>query len=144
MTRRCILLVEDDEDDIVMVTKALAKGDLDGSLRIARSGEEAIRLLHEGELEPDEVVQLVMLDLGLPGRTGFEVLAAIRAHPLTRTLPVVVLTGSSAPEDVKQAYEAGANSYIEKPVGYERFRTVLIQTALYWIGINRPTADESS
>jgi two-component system response regulator len=75
---------------------------------------------------------LVLLDLGLPGISGFEVLRSIRQRPETRRIPVVILTCSSRPGDVADGYELGANSFIRKPEGYDEFKALVGQLERYW------------
>ena len=91
----------------------------------------------------DEPVQadlpsIVLLDLNLPRVDGREVLQAIREHPATRSLPVVVLTTSAEPFDVEASYALGVNSYIQKPVDFERFVWAVKQVGLYWLVLNHP------
>ena len=97
----------------------------------AAGGAEGLALAPA--LRPD----LLLLDLNLPKVNGREVLQAIRAHHATRSLPVVVLTTSAEPFDVDAVYELGANSYIQKPVEFERFVEAVRQIGLYWLSLNQ-------
>jgi len=135
-----LLLVEDNPDDEVILLRALGKHPLARDLAIARSGEQALDyLLGEGPYAGGAAPMLpalVLLDLRLPGIDGLEVLRRIRGHPRTRLLPVVVLTSSVEPEDVVRCYEAGANSYIRKPVDFARYAEMTRVLELYWLTIN--------
>ena len=87
---------------------------------------------------PDDLPSIVLLDLNLPKVDGREVLQAIRASDKTRSLPVVVLTTSTEPFDVEASYALGVNSYIQKPVDFERFVWAVQQVGLYWLVLNHP------
>ena len=132
-----ILLVEDNPADVKITQRALRDSSFPVELRVVRDGEEAVDyLLRQGTYaqrdnwrSPD----LILLDLNLPRLTGREVLQRIRATPALRTVPVVVLTTSRRLEDVQQMYEAGANTYIEKPQDFTRFVQVLQTIQSYWL-----------
>src|SRR2546423_4602150 len=120
-----ILLVEDREDDVLLVRRALARGFLDNPMHVVRSGEEAISYLQgEGKYSnraeyplPD----LVLLDLKMPGMDGFGVLEWIRAQEGLRGMRVVVLTSSEQMRDVNRAYQLGANSFLVKPTDFDDY-----------------------
>ncbi len=133
-----ILLVEDNPDDAELTRIAFADSGGDYRLRVVGDGAEAVAYLQR--CPPAELPALVLLDLNLPKLDGREVLQAIRAHPATSKLPVVVLTTSAEPFDVDQVYALGANSYIQKPVDFERFVEVVRQIGLYWLALNQPPA----
>ena len=107
-----VLLVEDDPGDVVMTQEAFVDGGLNGTLHVTRDGIEAMEFLRNAE-EPRP--DLVLLDLNLPRMAGHEVLAAIRADDALTQLPVVVLTTSSAQDDVERSYRLHANAYVTKP-----------------------------
>ena len=117
-----ILVVEDREDDILLMRKAFQKASLTNPIHIVRDGEEAIAyLIGEGKYaNRDEfpLPVLVLLDLKLPRRDGFEVLSWIRRQPGLRSLPVVVLTSSNEMRDVNRAYQLGANSFFVKELDF--------------------------
>jgi two-component system response regulator len=127
-----LLLVEDNPDDERLTRRALKKGNLSNEILLARNGEEALNLLFSLSILP----AVVMLDLKLPKIGGLEVLRQIRAHERTQRLPVVVLTSSSEDRDVVESYNLGANSYVRKPVEFERFTEAVRQLGLYWALIN--------
>jgi CheY-like chemotaxis protein len=114
-----ILLVEDDPNDVLLMQRAFEKARLANPLRIVRDGEEAIDYLAgEGiysDREKYPIPLLVLLDLKMPKRSGFEVLAWLRSQEYLSSLPVVVLTSSEEVPDVAKAYRLGANSYLVKP-----------------------------
>ncbi|MFS8137782.1 MAG: response regulator [Thermomonas sp.] len=137
-----ILLVEDNPDDVELTRIAFAEAGSEHVIRVVSDGAEAVdyllgRGVHAGR-DLSEQPALVLLDLNLPKLNGREVLQAIRESPETRTLPVVVLTTSAEPLDVGSVYELGANSYIQKPVEFERFVDVVRQIGLYWLVLNQP------
>ena len=131
-----ILLVEDNPDDAELTRIAFAEAGGEYDLRVVADGAAAVAYLQR--CTPAELPALVLLDLNLPRLDGHEVLQAIRADETTRCLPVVVLTTSIEPSDVDRAYALGANSYIQKPVEFDRFVEVVRQVGRYWLGINLP------
>jgi two-component system, response regulator len=130
-----IVLVEDNPQDAELAMRALRSSGAAPRLRWVRDGAEAMELLvgTDGDLP-----RLVLLDLKIPKLDGHEVLAQLRRDARTRLLPVVILSSSGEWRDIRRAYEAGANSYVVKPVGYERFRDTLAALGDYWLGINQP------
>jgi two-component system response regulator len=130
-----ILLVEDNPDDAELTRIAFAQTGGGHRLRVVGDGAEAVSYLLG--CSADELPALILLDLNLPKLDGREVLQAIRAAPTTRKLPVVVLTTSAEPFDVDQVYALGANSYIQKPVDFQRFVEVVRQIGLYWLALNQ-------
>jgi two-component system response regulator len=132
-----ILLVEDNEDDIVLTRRALARNKIRNPIVIARDGAEALELLlgtNGNGVKP----AVVLLDLHLPKVDGLSVLKALRADPRTKLTPVVVLTSSKAEQDVLAGYELHANSYIRKPVDFDQFAEAVRQIGLYWLLLNEP------
>jgi hypothetical protein len=104
---------------------------------VARDGEEALGYVDRWETgEPLPVV--VLLDLKLPKVPGLDVLRGLKAHPQFRSVPVVVLTSSSEDHDVEAAYALGANSYIVKPVNFDKFMEVAERIEVYWTVLNKP------
>lgn len=140
MTVSDILLVEDNPDDVELTRLAFVEAGQPHRLHVVSDGAEAVDYLlargRHAERDPAALPALVLLDLNLPRLDGHEVLQAIRADATTRCLPVVVLTTSIEPSDVERAYARGANSYIQKPVEFDRFVDVVRQVGRYWLGIN--------
>ncbi len=136
-----ILLVEDNPDDAELTLRALQKSHVANEVVIARDGEEALVKLF-GKSDENQTLrlpvlpQLVLLDLKLPKLDGLEVLNRIRSNERTKLLPVVILTSSSEEEDILASYLHGANSYVRKPVDYQRFNEAVVQLGLYWLLIN--------
>ena len=132
-----ILLVEDNPMDLDLTLRAFARRKLTNTISIARDGQEALDFIAAWETgTPVPVV--ILLDINLPKVDGLEVLRQLRAHPRFGTIPVVMLTTSAEHEDVKTAYELGANSYIVKPVDFDKFLVVAEQIDLYWMVFNQP------
>ncbi len=130
-----ILLVEDNPDDIVLTLRALQKSNVVNEVITARDGEEALALLlGEDRINP----ALVLLDLKLPKVDGMEVLRRLRADERAGLVPVVILTSSKEEGDLVQGYRNGANSYIRKPVDFEKFVDAVRQLGLYWLILNEP------
>lgn len=136
---RPILLVEDNPMDVDLTVRALKRHRVPNPVEVARDGEEALAWLPRWEAgEPPPAA--ILLDLKLPKVDGLDVLRQLKAHPTLRTIPVVVLTTSSEDGDVQAAYQLGANSYIVKPVDFEKFVEVAAQIDIYWSVLNRPPA----
>lgn len=134
---RPILLVEDNPMDLDLTLRAFARRGLANSIEVARDGQEALDWIPRWEGgEPLPLV--VLLDLKLPRVSGLEVLRQFRVHPVSQDLPVVVLTSSSEDRDIETAYRHHANSYIVKPVNFEKFMEVAAQIELYWCLLNHP------
>lgn len=128
-----ILLVEDNPDDEELTRMALRDGRVVNEMDVVRDGASALAYL----LDPERrLPQLVLLDLRLPKVSGLEVLERIRSEKRTRLVPVVVLTSSSEEEDVIASYRLGANSYVRKPVEFQRFVEAVQQLGLYWLLLN--------
>ena len=131
-----ILLVEDNPMDIDLTKKAFVRRNLTNPIEVARDGEEALEWIKRwegGEPQP----AMILLDLKLPRVDGLEVLRQLKAHTQFRTIPVVVLTTSEEDIDVESAYQIGANSYIVKPVDFDKFMQVAEQVKLYWTVLNK-------
>lgn len=132
-----ILLVEDNPLDLDLTLRAFARQKITNPILIARDGEEALAFMHKWDAG-DALPVVILLDLKLPKVSGLEVLEIVKAHPIYKTIPIVVLTTSDESSDMKTAYTLGANSYIVKPVDFEKFMEVAINIELYWTVINNP------
>jgi len=129
-----ILLVEDNEGDIVLTSEALSSGKVANKIRVARDGEEALRLLGEGVLN-NTLPDLILLDINLPKIDGKELLRIIKSDDNLRRIPVVMLTTSSHEKDIIEAYNENANCYITKPVDYDKFIALVKVIENFWINI---------
>jgi CheY-like chemotaxis protein len=136
-----ILLVEDNEDDIVLEQEALAEARLVNLMHVVHDGEEAMAYLRrQGAYRNARTPGLVLLDINMPKKNGFEVLNEIKADPALSHIPVVMLTTSESEADVVKSYARGACSYITKPMDFDKFRDVIKQFALYWALVARVPA----
>lgn len=146
MMHKEILLVEDNPDDVELTRIAFTQAKIANKLVVARDGAEALDYLFargaHADRDPTHLPSIVLLDLNLPKVDGREVLQAIRANELTRSVPVVVLTTSVEPFDVEASYALGVNSYIQKPVDFEHFVWAVQQVGLYWLVLNHPREGE--
>jgi CheY-like chemotaxis protein len=137
-----ILLVEDNPGDVRLTREVLKEGRIHNTLNVANDGVEALDFLHRRGAYADTKPQdLILLDLNLPKMNGREVLAAIKKDPDLKHIPVVVLTTSSAEEDVLSAYDLHANCYITKPVDLDQFVKVVQSIEDFWLSIVRLPGD---
>ena len=137
-----ILIVEDTPEDLELALRALRKANLTNRIQIARDGAEAMEFIFaEGKYSGRKIEdgpKVVLLDLKLPKIDGMEVLRRIKSDPRTKTIPVVVLTSSKEQKDVVESYQLGVNSYIVKPVNFERFAAAVQDLGMYWLLLNQP------
>lgn len=144
-----ILLVEDNQDDAALMLRALKRIDVGNPVVVAHDGVEALDFLFARASFVDRADQplpkLVVLDLKLPGLDGLGVLAAMRAEPRTRFIPVLILTSSKLEQDVTRSYMNGANAYLVKPVDFMEFMEMARVIGLFWLTMNRsPSSLESA
>lgn len=124
-----ILLVEDNEADAILIQEALRRVDVREAVDVVTDGVQALEHLRSAEERPS----LVLLDLNLPRMDGREVLAQVKSDPELKTIPVVILTTSSAPPDVAFAYRHHANSYVRKPLGLDRLVEAAQSIRDFWL-----------
>ncbi len=140
MTKKMILLVEDNPDDEALTLRAFEKNKITNEIVVVRDGAEALDwLFAEGahaDRDPGDLPEVILLDLKLPKVDGLEVLRRIRANERTRLLPVIILTTSEEESDRLTGYSLGANSYIRKPVDFSQFTEAVRQLGLYWLVLN--------
>ena len=140
MNERIILLVEDNESDVDLTRRALARNRIANELKVVTDGQAALDYLFgEGAFAGRDATQtpaLILLDLKLPKLDGIEVLGRLRSDPRTRRVPVVILTSSKEQDDLAAGYDGGANSYIRKPVDFHAFVEAIRQIGLYWLVLN--------
>jgi len=140
MSNKVILLVEDNPDDIALTLRALKKNNIANEVVVAHDGVEALDYFFgDGGRAgggPVKLTALILLDLKLPKVDGLEVLRRLRADARTKLLPVVILTSSKEDQDLAAGYSLGANSYIRKPVDFDKFTEAIRQLGLYWLVLN--------
>lgn len=140
MSSSRILLVEDNSDDILLTKRAFARAGISSEIVVVHDGLEALDYLHcsgKYSTRSDRLVPLlVLLDLSMPRMGGLQFLKEIRADSELRFIPIVVLTSSGENRDVCESYRLGANSYIQKPVDFERFVQTIGALSSYWLAFN--------
>jgi len=129
-----ILVVEDNPADVRLIIEGLKSTDMTHHVHTAADGEQAIHFVHQqGEYRLAPRPDLILLDLNLPGKSGHEVLAAIKTDPRTRRIPVIVLSSSKDRRDVEKVYDLNANSYIQKPTDLDSMFEMLRSVELFWL-----------
>jgi CheY-like chemotaxis protein len=136
-----ILLVDDNPADVELTVRALRRRDLAGAIHVAHDGEEALDFLfcrgaHAGR-SFEHPPKVVFLDLKMPKVDGIEVLRAIRSDPRTRAIPVTILTSSKEQRDIVEGYRLGVNAYVQKPMDFDDFSSVIEQTGSFWLLLNQ-------
>jgi CheY-like chemotaxis protein len=131
-----VLLVEDDPGDILMTREAFGHYKIRNELHVVTDGEQALQFLHRtGDYADAPRPGLILLDLNLPRRDGLEVLAELKADPVLKVIPVVILTTSQAEQDILRSYALHANAYVSKPVDFERFMDVIRQIDNFFVTV---------
>lgn len=140
MSRKTILLVEDNPDDADLTLRAFKRNGIANDVVVASDGEEALDYLFatgaHADRNPATNPTLVLLDLKLPKVSGLEVLRRMREDERTKRIPVVVLTSSNEERDIITSYDLGANSFVRKPVDFSQFIEAARQLGLYWLVLN--------
>lgn len=141
-----ILLVEDNANDVELTLHALREHHLADPIQVVHDGAEALDFVFRTGAYAGRKGQprVILLDLKLPKVNGLEVLERIKSHPHTRSIPVVVLTSSSEERDILESYRRGANSYVVKPVDFDRFRDTVQQLKRYWLLLNQAPPQSNS
>lgn len=131
-----ILLIEDNPGDVRLTKEVLKEGKVSNNLSVVKDGVEAMKYLRrEGQYTAEPQPDLILLDLNLPRMDGREVLEKIKEHPNWQRIPVVVLTTSSAEEDIIRSYNLHANCYITKPVDLDQFINVVKSVEDFWLTV---------
>jgi two-component system, response regulator len=137
-----ILLVEDNPSDVELTLRALKRNNLANQVHVARDGAEALDFIFaEGNYTERDIKKrpkVILLDLKLPKVSGLEVLQRIRSDERTKDIPVVVMTSSKEVPDISESYKLGVNSYIVKPLDFDKFVQVISELGLYWLSLNQP------
>jgi len=134
-----ILLIEDNPNDAELTIRALKKSNLTNNILHLKDGEEAITYLFP-EIEPHRhtAPKVILLDLKLPKVDGIQILKRLKSNEHTKVIPVVVLTSSQEERDIVESYKLGVNSYVTKPVVFEKFISAVSNLGLYWLILNQP------
>ena len=137
-----ILLVEENPNDEELTPRALKKHNLTNKVHVVRDGAEALEFIFATGAYKDRKVEngpkVILLDLKLPKVDGLGVLRRIKSDERTKMTPVVVLTSSKEDRDIVESYKLGVNSYIVKPVNFDKFIQAVSQLGLYWLLLNQP------
>jgi two-component system response regulator len=135
-----MLLAEDSPSDADLILASLARDGYAEAVRVVHDGVEALDFVFcrgdYADRSQEPRLRVIVLDVKLPKVDGFEVLREVKANERTRSIPVVMLTSSNIDRDVARGYELGANSYVQKPVDFERFRRTIRHLGLYWMTMN--------
>jgi len=138
-----VLLVEDNATDAELTLRALRSRGLSNAIVVIEDGAEALDFVFARGTHSNRDMQngpkLILLDLRLPKVDGIEVLRQVKADERTKTIPVVVLTSSREDPDIQTCYELGVNSYIVKPVDFDKFANAVAEIGLYWMLLNEPS-----
>ena len=137
-----ILLVEDNPSDVELTLRALKKRNLANKVHVVKDGAEALEFIFGtgtyAERDINQIPKVILLDLKLPKVDGLEVLRIVKSDERTKIIPVVVLTSSKEESDLVESYRLGANSYITKPVDFDKFAQTVSEMGLYWLLVNQP------
>ncbi|SHI61652.1 Response regulator receiver domain-containing protein [Tangfeifania diversioriginum] len=138
-----ILLVEDNPHDAEMALRALKKNNLSNKVLVVTDGEEALDFIFARgkfsgrDKDFNHLPKMILLDLKLPKVNGIEVLKEIKSNPETQVIPVIVLTSSQEDKDIVESYKLGVNSYIVKPVDFDKFVEAVRHLGFYWLLLNK-------
>ena len=139
--------MEDDANDLELAMRSLRKHHLANKIHVVRDGEEALDFLHARGLyagrSANGLPKVVFLDLKLPKVSGLEVLREMKSDARLRSVPVVVMTSSGEQRDLVEGYRLGVNSYIQKPINFDRFQTVVGDLGYYWLVVNKSPPPEA-
>lgn len=144
MDSKKILLAEDDPKDVELTLIALAEYNLANQVVVAKNGLEALDFLYfRGQFadRPPGNPVVILLDLKMPKVGGLEVLRQVKSDPELKTIPIVVMTSSGEDKDITVSYDNGANAYVVKPVGFDKFVDVVKQLGLFWVLTNETSPD---
>jgi len=131
-----ILLVEDNKGDVGLIEEVFEEAKIKNNIHVAEDGEEAVLYLRgEGKFIGARRPDLILLDLNLPKKDGREVLKEIKENINLKNIPVIILTSSSAENDIARAYELHANAYVTKPLDFNQFLMVVESIVNFWLGV---------
>ncbi len=136
-----ILIVEDNQNDVEMAIRALKKNNLSNKIQVVEDGAEALDFIYKkgkySERKCNKYPKIILLDLKLPKVDGLEVLREIKSNPQSKRIPVIVLTSSKEEKDMVESYQLGVNSYIVKPVDFNKFVDAVKNIGYYWLLLNQ-------
>jgi len=142
-----IMLVEDNPDDEDLTLRALKRASVLNPVTVAHDGAEALEYLFPAGSADDAadvpLPGLILLDLKLPKVSGLEVLKSVKSDPRTQAVPVVVMTSSREQRDMVEGYRLGVNSYIQKPIDFNQFQTIIRDLGYYWLVVNQSPPPEA-
>lgn len=129
-----ILLVEDNEGDVRLIKEAFYESKVDKSFSVARDGEEALNFLYrKGSFESNTIMpDIILLDINLPRKNGFEVLEKIKSDPMLKKIPVIMLSSSSSEDHIHKSYDLNVNVYVTKPVDFDEYIQVVKTIEAFW------------
>jgi two-component system response regulator len=137
-----ILLVEDNPNDVELTLRALRKHNLANKVHVVKDGAEALEFIFAtgayAKRDINHKPKVILLDLKLPKVDGLEVLRQVKSDERTKVIPIVVLTSSKEERDVVESYRLGVNSYITKPVDFDKFTNAVSELGFYWLLLNEP------
>ncbi|EMO14590.1 response regulator [Leptospira santarosai] len=139
-----ILYAEDNPQDSELTLRSLKRHNLTNQVKLVRDGEEALEYLYATgryvNRDKTQLPSLILLDLKMPKVDGIEVLRRVRSEEFTKMLPVVILTSSAEEKDIVESYRLGVNSYVVKPLDFDKFSEVASEIGFYWILVNQGIA----
>ncbi|MFT6068307.1 MAG: two-component system response regulator [Bacteriovoracaceae bacterium] len=131
-----ILLIEDEQADIDLISRAFEKSKISNNLSFVRNGEEALEFLRkEGAYSDVKTPDIVLLDLNMPKMSGREILVQVKSDESLKMIPIIVLTSSDAEEDIVKSYQLGANCYIQKPIDLNEVNKIILSLENFWFSI---------
>jgi CheY-like chemotaxis protein len=137
-----ILLVDDNASDVELTLRALRRHKLANYIHVAEDGQDALDFIFCRGAYADRSFasppKVIFLDLKMPKVDGIEVLRAIRGDPRTKAIPVAILTSSKEQRDIVEGYKLGVNAYVQKPVDFDDFQSVIEQIGMFWLVVNQP------
>ncbi|MDP3684718.1 MAG: response regulator [Ignavibacteria bacterium] len=132
-----ILLIEDNDQDAELTMRAMREYNMGNKIIRLTDGQEALDYFFSSNSSENEIPRLILLDIKLPGINGLEVLKSLKSHDSTRLIPVVILTSSTEEKDIQTCYHLGVNSYISKPVEFDKFLVTMKTLGMYWLLMNK-------
>lgn len=132
-----IILIEDLLTDQELILFGFRKNNLYNKVHILQDGQEASDFIDNFKREEFPMLKVIFLDLNLPKISGFDILKKIKESETTKEIPIVVLTSSNSEKDINKSYKLGANSYLTKPIDFQKFTSVMDILGFYWVFVNK-------